>query len=1839
MSVRVVFQIRPVSVRGTAGSPSRLFSGREGRDGLAQRARLSVAGAFAVLLFSLLLPSSHGMAQVLPEERQALLDLYASTNGPGWISNAGWGGPEGTECTWAGVYCGGGPARGAEATGTVTALMLPSNNLSGPLPASISGLSGLFDLNLYNNLITGPLPASLASLTNLSNINLGLNRLTGSIPPAIGNLPGLYSFLVDSNALTGEIPSGFQYLTYPFLGFGYNGLYTTDPALKTFLDSWVPGWDAAQTIAPVGVTALALSAARVEVSWDPVAYTADPGYCVVEKATSAGGPYSTAATTSSKSETSVQITNLTPGTTYYLRVRTVTSPHSLNENTVISDPSAVVSAATPACTYALLPTSINVPIGGLSGAAFQIETQTDCPWIADTNESWITLFGGGGPQRAVRSAPDTNAPITGSGAATVLFDVASNPAGPRTGIITAAGLPFTVYQAGTCTYSFTPLSTVAPGTGATGLSFAVSVQSGCTWTATTTDSWISLTAAGGTGPGTVTFNVAANPGSQRTGSIHVGGASFTVYQDVGCVASLNPVSVNVGATQIDDLQFQVVVPFGCSWSAASNATWVTINSGATGTGTGIVSLKVLANAGPARSGTVTAAGLTFTVNQASGCSTVLVPSSLSVPATASTGLSFALQTGAGCAWTAASNSSWITLTSAGSGSGPATVTFNAAANSGPARTGTVTAGGQTFTVSQASGCSIMLEPSSASLGVGGASNATFSILTGSGCPWLVTPSVSWILLNSASQGSGPATVSYSVLPNSGSVRSGFITAGEATFTVSQAACSVISVVPTVFNVSHSGATSLSIAVTAEPSCPWIATTSDSWISLTAPDGSGSGSVRFNVAANASQTPRAGTIRIRDLTVVVNQGAAPCDVTLQPSGSSVPSDGAEGSFTVVTSAGCSWTARPQVSWLSIVSGGSGSGTGTVRFRASSNSAGARTGRILVGDAEFLVSQSACDKAATPQILSAPQAPVVAGNPIVVSWAPVSGAVFLVAVSENADCTSPVTLQTSSLSVSIPTSPAADATYCIQIRAVKDAACPSDPVTVQASALRPPATFTVVVPPPALVAELGAAPPAGVTMTLKNTGGAASALNLSGTPGLFVPSPASVQTVAPGGEVVVTLLFDASLTASPGLKSGSLGAVWAGGSLDSPVLVNVVQPFSAPDTGAKFSYVDGDVVRFSAPLGTNPAPQTVTIRNIGTAPALVVPRIGPEGIWLSLSGDFGSPLPAGMERTFEVAVDRSRRPAESPSIVSTTLVFAPSPETPGGEAFGQVFDEALPASGPGANRQSLSPEQFSVFLTSAVTAPGMGASFVSGAWIRNQGSTKVTVTLYWTPDGADGQTDPSVRKNSMDLAPYTTYSLADLVKGLFGLDGVSGQVEIRSPDLSQLSIRTTTDSIKTSDSGALARYGAEIPIVLSGQGVQGGGQARGASPLAAGDIFAVLGGLRDPEAGYRTNIILSETSGKSAGVRVTLYNVDGQKVGEKFVSLRPYSKTQVNSTDRELFPPGVRFDGGTAEVVSESGSGSVAAFATVIDNLSGSFAARTGELFQATDVAGSARKLSAPNASLPAFLPAAVRAKALNESFYTTRVSMTNLSRSAIKVTMTFLPDKGIGTPVEREVTIPARAEGPRAVVFPDVVGDLFQIENDTRGMVRLDGALAPIAVVSETSTPIDLGDPSKGRSLSAVNPAPGKPITEEFGTFSRESSEVIGTAASGSPRVSSSFPAVEDGVGFRTNLILAEVEGESVDVRVKVIASGQDGAVLGEKVYSLGPFERFQQNRVVRDVLGVNESPIRTEFRDLELRVEAVSGAGRVLAIATRIDNNPASKRADIFTLGGTVSGSPLGFGN
>lgn len=169
-------------------------------------------------------------AAVPPTQRNALVDLYNASNGPGWTDSSGWLVGDPCDDGWFGISCDGGGT-------TVTSVELPNNQLRGNL-SPLAGLPDLTTVVLYNNQLTGPIPA-LAGLADLSFFTVDGNQLSGALPDLAG-LANLDVFNASRNQLTGSIPplSGLASLSYFAVAInrltGPLPALTGLPALKNF---------------------------------------------------------------------------------------------------------------------------------------------------------------------------------------------------------------------------------------------------------------------------------------------------------------------------------------------------------------------------------------------------------------------------------------------------------------------------------------------------------------------------------------------------------------------------------------------------------------------------------------------------------------------------------------------------------------------------------------------------------------------------------------------------------------------------------------------------------------------------------------------------------------------------------------------------------------------------------------------------------------------------------------------------------------------------------------------------------------------------------------------------------------------------------------------------------------------------------------------------------------------------------------------------------------------------------------------------------------------------------------------------------------------------------------------------------------------------------------------------------------------------------------------------------------------------------------------------------------------------------------------------------------------
>jgi hypothetical protein len=363
---------------------------------------------------------------------------------------------------------------------------------------------------------------------------------------------------------------------------------------------------------------------------------------------------------------------------------------------------------TPACSYTLSPASQAFGSDGGTGS-IAVTAAAACTWNATASAAWITITGGG----------------SGTGPGTVAYSVASNPAPePRSGTLTIGGEAHAIAQQGrpatVCSYDLSPAGAEYGKDASTG-TLAVSATADCKWSAASNAPWLVVTSGSqGSGSGSVAYAVARNSDpADRSATITVADKTFAVRQsgDISvCQYSVAPVDFSPcmpGGTVTANLTTQA----GCSWTIEPNASWLGIPSGPAGAGSAIIAITFAENYDAPRNGIVMVrwptptAGQNIRVAQA-GCLYAVSRNAISVPASASSGTFDVIQqsepnscggaTQDRCVWTAASDVSWITITSSMPRAGDDPVNFSVAANGGAAsRVGRITVRDKEVVITQA----------------------------------------------------------------------------------------------------------------------------------------------------------------------------------------------------------------------------------------------------------------------------------------------------------------------------------------------------------------------------------------------------------------------------------------------------------------------------------------------------------------------------------------------------------------------------------------------------------------------------------------------------------------------------------------------------------------------------------------------------------------------------------------------------------------------------------------------------------------------------------------------------------------------------------------------------------------------------------------------------------------------------------------------------------------------------------------------------------------------------------------------------------------------------------
>lgn len=361
----------------------------------------------------------------------------------------------------------------------------------------------------------------------------------------------------------------------------------------------------------------------------------------------------------------------------------------------------------PTCITSLSPTTAAYEAVGGSGS-IAITTSAGCPWTATIGADWLAFTGA----------------ATGSGSGTVSYAVGANPsATSRTGGVSVAGQVHAVSQQGRtepCRFELSP-SSVRTGKDAVTGSFAVVAADQCAWTASSAAAWLAVVGGTtGSGAGTVTYEIARNPGlAERRAVITVADRDFVVVQggDVGvCTYRVTPVTVNA-CMPGGSFTSTIDTGPGCPWTAAVDASWLTVASGTSGLGPGTIAVEFGANYDAPRVARVLVRWPTPTEGQniqfaQAGCRYAANPTALAVAATGGNGRfdvfqqSDPIECGGAlqdrCVWSAETAEPWVTILTVGPRSGDGSVAFTVAPNpSASTRTAIIVVRDVTVRVTQA----------------------------------------------------------------------------------------------------------------------------------------------------------------------------------------------------------------------------------------------------------------------------------------------------------------------------------------------------------------------------------------------------------------------------------------------------------------------------------------------------------------------------------------------------------------------------------------------------------------------------------------------------------------------------------------------------------------------------------------------------------------------------------------------------------------------------------------------------------------------------------------------------------------------------------------------------------------------------------------------------------------------------------------------------------------------------------------------------------------------------------------------------------------------------------
>jgi hypothetical protein len=463
-------------------------------------------------------------------------------------------------------------------------------------------------------------------------------------------------------------------------------------------------------------------------------------------------------------------------------------------------------------------------------------------------------------------------------------------------------------------------------------------------------------------------------------------------------------------------------------------------------------------------------------------------------------------------------------------------------------------------------------------------------------------------------------------------------------------------------------------------------------------------------------------------------------------------------------------------------------------------------------------------------------------------------------------------------------------------------------------------------------------------------------------------------------------------------------------------------------------------------------------------------------------------------------------------------------------------------------------------------GSAGPFLSDVRLTNASPASIKYLISMTPTETDAT--KFNKTTEVTVESQQTIALNDVVKNFFGYGATSnpadfgfGALEIRPLNTSSTQTYASSRTYASTTAGTFGQFIAAVPFMKFAS--RGTGLPIPGAPT--GDAAVMSLQQIAQSAKFRTNLGLVEGAGQPASGRIRVLDDAGTLLKELPFALQPGEHRQMNRF-LETQAGISNLEDGRIEVIVDSDTGAVTAYASVLDNV-------TTDPLAVMPVAAS--QISSTRYVIPGI------AELPGENNFHSDIRVYNGGERDAQATFTYYPFNGL----------PPVSGGTRTIA----AGQVLAIDNVLREMFNHSGTGGQIVITTTNRS-------------SLVATARTYTNVVNGGTYGQFIPGVTSDEGIGRGDRALEVLQLEESQQFRTNLGLAELTGNPVDLRISV--HFPDTKVTASTVVSLAANEFRQYNKILEYFF---TNPGDQTF-NARVSVEVIAGNGRVTAYGSVIDN-------------------------